>query len=1168
MSSLLAALVVLLPPTVATAGTKPTKPRRWQQVAHQLPASLRPGEIVSVPVTIANPGPAVWSTAAGDRLAYHWYDSTGKLYEYEGRRSEFGRDIQPGQQRQVLATLHAPTQPGTYYVQWAMVREHVGWYLPPVGADAAKLTVAVEVKGPPADWELLQVQLLDDVRAGEPATAKVSLRNHTSVAWDPRYGDRLSYHWRDEAGNIVEEGVRTPFPKPVLPGETIEFTANLRGPDRPGTYVLAWEPVREGVRWLGPAKNPVFQAVEVTPSRRHIAITQTAPIGQLTADETIEVPLKLHNTGQESWSSRLGDAISYRFTGDDGSVFEGVRTPLPTLLKPGAQATIVAKLRAPPTPGNYRLSWAMVREHVAWYAPETPAAQALEVGPHRLAATIVDVAWPSFIAVNGKAEVAVTVQNSGRETWTEDLGDRLAYHWLGEDGQAVVFDGHRTHLPHPVEPGQSITLNAEVVGPTQAGTFTLSFDMVREQVTWFADVGGSPARPQAAITVVWQSGLLQALFLCLTILGLAFLRRKPPMSTRGRLLVELIPAGWAGLATILLIHSFAELSSYSLWRGSALIAGSSAGLVALGTLCAPRKIRPWVAWLWACLGSTLVLADLIYMHFCGSIVPFQALSGAHQVGDISASVGAALGGTHVWLLPVPIAGLLLAIGLHKATTREPSPPAVARRRMWALGLAVAGLWSAPFCLRMVDIMTSDLGYRVYSEQRNVGRLGVFGAHVFDGLRTLRERTGRGSASPEEVEDIRAWFSAHTAAQSLPPELPAHERPGVSAGSNVLIIQVESMQGWVVGAEVDGQQVTPFLNRMRDQARYFPHYADLTAQGMTSDSEYATLHSQLPLAQGALAFLRADNEFYTLAHLLADHGYQTFSAHPYKRGFWNRALLHPRYGFQESWFRRELGEGLVVGWGLADGLFFDRVLPKLRELDAGEQPFFAFLVTLSVHHPYDSFPPSLVELDMGELEGTALGNYLHGMHYTDASLQALFATLQREGILDHTIVAVYGDHDSRLGHDPDLLKLAGIERWSPAVTPLLERVPAFLWVPSTAEPIRGPVDTVGGHIDLAPTILHYLGIAAPTVFFGQPLLPGNDSGIAVFADGSARGQGLFWLATGPGVPQQGMCLRDPDGSVQPRAACADLAARAEDMLRYSRRVLDHDLARVIDGKSTP
>jgi phosphoglycerol transferase MdoB-like AlkP superfamily enzyme len=278
-----------------------------------------------------------------------------------------------------------------------------------------------------------------------------------------------------------------------------------------------------------------------------------------------------------------------------------------------------------------------------------------------------------------------------------------------------------------------------------------------------------------------------------------------------------------------------------------------------------------------------------------------------------------------------------------------------------------------------------------------------------------------------------------------------------------------MQGWVLGARVDDQEVTPFLNSLARRSLTYTQLADETAQGMTSDAEYAALNSQLPLGQGAIAFLRADNHFLTLAHVLQGSGYATLSAHPFKKGFWNRAVIHPRYGFDRSLFAEELGPGRVIGWGLADGDFFTRMVPELAALP---RPFFAFLVTLSLHHPYDHFPDDLKQLDLGRLEGSNLGNYLHGMHYLDRSLARLFADLAAADLLEHTVVAIYGDHDSRLPLGPDLLRLAGIAETpvaSAALSVQLDRIAGVITLPGGQ--VRGDVNrgrrTHRPRADLAP-----------------------------------------------------------------------------------------------------
>ncbi len=148
--------------------------------------------------------------------------------------------------------------------------------------------------------------------------------------------------------------------------------------------------------------------------------------------------------------------------------------------------------------------------------------------------------------------------------------------------------------------------------------------------------------------------------------------------------------------------------------------------------------------------------------------------------------------------------------------------------------------------------------------------------------------------------------------------------------------------------------------------------DQTAEGRTSDAEYIVLNSQYPLPRGAVSYLHRANHFVTLPGLLKRSGHSTLSAHAFKRGFWNRALLHPSYGFQRSLFRKDLGPGEVIGWGLSDGEFFQHLLVEIETMP---QPLIAFLITLSMHPPFDSLPPHLRRLELGEWEGTPFGRLL-------------------------------------------------------------------------------------------------------------------------------------------------------------------------------------------------
>ena len=1138
-SGALAATLMLVPgdanavPQAARGETRHRLLGHWELLHHDVPATLLPAARVDVPVRIRNRTGLVWSEETRDRLAYHWRYPDGTMAVQEGERTHLPAPLAPGEAVDLVLHVTAPSEPGRYYLQIEPVREQRRWWgMPYLGRG---LIIPTLVTGGDLSWKVGQLDPLPPLPPDRRTTTPIRLTNTGDTTWSPSAGDHLSHHFLDADGRR-SEGVRTRLPGPVAPGETIDLTAEILTPTTPGTYRLIWEPVREHVRWYGPPQSGTPTAAFIVTATRERIVIDPPPL-EIHAGTTSDVDIIVRNAGDDLTDPTL--ALSYHWRAPDGAIaeFDGLRTPLPPLAS-GEETIVPARVLGPATPGPHTLEWALVREDSGWYPLAEPADTPVTVLPPLLAWSLAAADWPWTLATARSETVRLRVHNRGSDTLSPETGDRIGYRWLDASGQRLADEGVRTPLPHDLAPGASTSLDVRVAGPTTPGRYTLEFGLVREHVAW------APTPPDAARTVhvVRRSGQLQLLLLLATPLLIIRSRRR-----LGPLLLRCGPAAFTGAATFVQTLAFADLAGVPLHAGGRALAASAAALPALLVLLAPRRLGPLLALLLALAGAALLLADLLYMQMLGSIVPLQALRGGHQVADIGPSIRAMLTPDLLWLLTAPLAALALAIAwpsrhVPKVSLRAP--------------LLTLALLLTPLAFMLALAMAGPLGTRVFSEQQNAGRFGVLGAHVFDGLRTVRDRLARSALTPEQRTAVTDYFATR------PPHA-TDPHAGVAHNQNLLLIQAEAMQGWVLGARVGDHEVTPFLNDLRRNSLSYTQLFDETAQGMTSDAEYAVLNSQLPLGQGAVAFLRADNNFLTLAHVLQETGYSTLSAHPFKKGFWNRSVVHPRYGFTDSRFAEELGPGPVIGWGLADDEFFARMVPELTRLP---QPFFAFLVTLSLHHPYDHFPDDRKQLDLGTLEGSNLGNYLHGMNFLDRSLARLFADLAAAGLLEHTVVAIYGDHDSRLPLGPDLLRLAGVAE-SPAVAPALplqlDRIAAIVALPGGQ--VRGEVSAVGGHIDLAPTLLHYLGVATPRSFAGRPLLPTDEEpGFAVFSDGSAIGLGRVFAAPSREISHEGACFEHPGGARLERFACTDLSQRAHDLLLMSRTVTDHDLARTLAG----
>ena len=84
------------------------------------------------------------------------------------------------------------------------------------------------------------------------------------------------------------------------------------------------------------------------------------------------------------------------------------------------------------------------------------------------------------------AAAHVELVNAGDVTWGE--GILLAYHWLDDRGNPIVWDGIRTTLP-VLAPGGRATIEAPVRAPIPPGPYRLAFDVVAEHRAWLSELG-------------------------------------------------------------------------------------------------------------------------------------------------------------------------------------------------------------------------------------------------------------------------------------------------------------------------------------------------------------------------------------------------------------------------------------------------------------------------------------------------------------------------------------------------------------------------------------------------------------------------------------------------------------------------------------------------------
>ena len=599
---------------------------------------------------------------------------------------------------------------------------------------------------------------------------------------------------------------------------------------------------------------------------------------------------------------------------------------------------------------------------------------------------------------------------------------------------------------------------------------------------------------------------------------------------------------WCGCA--LLVKSWilyeeirGELVEGAPWLDLGLIAAFLALLLVL-----PRRIRLWSCFVTVAVVSGWIWGDLLHIRFFGDVATFATLLAAGNGGPLMDSAMALREPTDWFLGADLIPGLVLAILLTLRKDAAQSPRVFSREVLVGLGLLLPLVLPALLEGRRMTLSPpTSFQTRVFLSANLVRQYGLLGFHLSDALQQMT-RLWKSTVLPdEEIEVITEWFVERAPARAATGPL-----AGFAKGKNLVLIQVESMQSYATG-DFDGVRATPEINRLSERALVFNNVTDQSALGRTSDAELLSMVSLLPATDRAAAFTFGGNRFVGLPSILRDHGYSTLSAVPYTPSFWNRHITHPGYGFSDSLFRDDFREGRKIGWGLNDRDFLAQSLDRLEEL---EPPFFALLITLSLHFPYGDWPEDLKQLPDDHFKDERLRNFLEAMRFLDTAVAEFFVGLEERGLLGETVVVLYGDHDAGMW-SKEIREFFNFRARRPNWD-LFDQLPLMIWLPGDDAP-RGLVETTTGLSDLPVTLLALMGVdPSPYAMMGRNVLGAPNGGVL------SRSQGHWIDETYYYQPAPYLCFSLESRRRLELEECT-AGVEADTLQRFvSSRVLEYDL----------
>ena len=472
--------------------------------------------------------------------------------------------------------------------------------------------------------------------------------------------------------------------------------------------------------------------------------------------------------------------------------------------------------------------------------------------------------------------------------------------------------------------------------------------------------------------------------------------------------------------------------------------------------------------------------------------------------------------------------------LKKTKYYEFAGPKENRKKRFT-GTLVAGLLVySLFFLTVTSVEFSRLS-KQWNREFLVTKFGVYTYQLNDLFKSLYAKFNTLFGYDNAAKNFREYYEDNSL------ELKKNDYTNIFEGRNLIVIHAESVQNAAVRQSFNGLEVAPTLNRLKDEGIYFSNFYAEASSGTSSDSEFSFSTSLLPVTNGAVAVSYWNREYETLQKLLKDKGYNTLSFHANNGEFWNRNNFHKSLGYNTFYSKNsfKVTEENTIGLGLSDKEFFKQLTPKLKKEYEENGKFMATLIMLSNHTPFDAVDKyGEFDVDIKEdetvtengvevsktvtypyMEGTKLGNYFKSVHYADSALDELMTELDEEGLLDNTVVVIYGDHDAKLPKS-DYVRLNNYDKENDDVLDkddekyeevdyfdyeLNRSVPLIIWTKD--KKFNTTIDTAMGMIDVMPTLSNMLGVK-PKYALGNDIINLNDNVVA-FPNGNWLTNNIYY-----------------------------------------------------------
>ncbi|MCI8470999.1 MAG: sulfatase-like hydrolase/transferase [Clostridia bacterium] len=408
--------------------------------------------------------------------------------------------------------------------------------------------------------------------------------------------------------------------------------------------------------------------------------------------------------------------------------------------------------------------------------------------------------------------------------------------------------------------------------------------------------------------------------------------------------------------------------------------------------------------------SLLLFGDHLYYVYSNSVLSVAQISNLQYGGEIMSTLPMVIQASQIlYFFDILI---VLALWLGKIVKLEKKEKSTQKQILIRTMIGIVGILI--FCLMDINYIKKGKE-KSYNKDFQIREATIFGYHISDiqNAFTMQTKYKNYDDMMEDYHQLKEKYDTRYGQERYPLE-------GILKDKNVIILQLESIQEFVVNKEINGKPITPNLNQFLSENMEFTNM-HMQSYSTTADSEHTTITSIYPMENGMSFSKYFTNTYDDIFKLFNNKNYHTSYIHGNYPYFWNRGNVYGRLNLDELVLKEQFDDlSENINGDLSDELLYRQAVQKLKGYD---NPFMSYIVAASSHTPFSLEglqDRSKISIDVGKYKDTYFGNYLEAVNYADYAFGILIQELKEAGLYEDTAILVFGDHNGLNMYNEELL----------------------------------------------------------------------------------------------------------------------------------------------------